>query len=135
MKSGGFETAAGLAAIVAIVAASAVAGFVAAERRPLWSYHNGNTLFASPAQYQLGYAIGVLDGYLAAHERARENGEGPAWLDVCLSDGRPAPPLSEELIGHFRQAFRHFDQKAADILLDYMLQSCARAARAAPAHA
>ena len=123
MKPGRLQSA---VLVVAIAAAVTGAALAAAERRPLWRYHNGNTLHASPKQYQLGYAIGVMDGYLAAHERARESGETPAWLDLCLSDGLTAPSLSAELTAHLGRAFRDFDRPAADILLDYMQRRCVR---------
>ncbi|MDX1432417.1 MAG: hypothetical protein R3286_08200 [Gammaproteobacteria bacterium] len=128
--AGRIDAALRLASIVIVAGGAALA---AAERRPLWSYHDGNTLFAHPQQYREGYAIGVLDGYLAAHERARESGEGPTWLDICLSGGRTAPATAAELDAHLRGAFREFDQAAADILIDYMQRSCAGEALAPPA--
>ncbi|MFQ5757973.1 MAG: hypothetical protein ACE5H7_18010, partial [Acidiferrobacterales bacterium] len=53
--------AAGLVALGAVGGAIlGVAGASAAK--PLWSYHNGNTLMGKSQAYRDGYIIGVIDG-------------------------------------------------------------------------
>ncbi len=97
----------------------------AEDPRPLWSYHNGNTLIGHNADYQNGFIIGVIDGYLAAHQRLTNSPEeAPGWLDDCITAGWPAPRLAERLRADFGRAYRDFKKPAAQVMLALLQNLC-----------
>ena len=97
------------------------------DSRPLWAYHNGNTLTGYNTDYQNGYIIGVIDGYLAAHQRLNESTEGsPVWLDNCVSAGWPAPQLAQRLRMDLSRAYRDYKQPAAQTVLQHLESLCAK---------
>lgn len=114
-------------AIIAIALLPLLGVAASDGQRPLWSYHNGNTLAGYNQDYQNGFIIGVIDGYLAAHDRMRHDADSsPMWLDECVAAGWPAPRLADRLRREFRQAFREYKKPAAEYLLARLRELCRR---------
>lgn len=107
-----------------LVAAGAIVGATWAQVRPMWSYHNGNTLFAQTAEYRRGFAIGVIDGYLLAQQRRAESGDDGLWLDRCVTAGRTLTRVDAEIAAHFQAAQRHYKDPAAAIVLRGLAERC-----------
>jgi hypothetical protein len=101
------------------------AGVVHAAR-PLWRYHNPNTLLGHPHDYQRGYTIGVIDGYLAAQERRGARAEDGDWLDRCLAAGWTTGQVESELRAYLDSVVAEYRRPAADLLLDGLRRACER---------
>lgn len=102
------------------------AGATATTAKPYWSYHNGNTLMGKSRAYRDGYIIGVIDGYLQAHERRARTGEAGDWLDRCIAGGWTAPRTTKAMHAHLDDSVLRFLEPIATVILDGMKQACAR---------
>lgn len=95
------------------------------DTRPLWAYHNGNTLSGYNIDYQNGFIVGVVDGYLAAHQRLIDTqDESPIWLDDCVSGGWPAPRLAAGVRAEVIRAYQDYQQPAAQTILQRLEKLC-----------
>ncbi|MEK9671952.1 MAG: hypothetical protein VW268_05545 [Rhodospirillaceae bacterium] len=92
--------------------------------RPLWTYHNGNTLLAQTADYRRGYFIGVVDGYMTGQVRRDEKDDRGAWLDACLTDGWTVGRAGREIENHFQASVRLYPNPAAAIVMDGLEKAC-----------
>lgn len=112
------------------IAALVVAGFVLGAApdvlgsRPLWSYHNGYTLLPKTVDYRNGYVVGVLDGYLRAHDRMARHEETPHWLDECLAKGRTVKEVESFLADHLAASVKQNRRPAAATILDGLKVDC-----------
>lgn len=96
----------------------------AAPARPLWTYHNGNTLQGHKAEYRRGYFIGVVDGYLQAQMQRDERGDDGLWLDKCLTSGWTLKRADRDIADRFENAVPAYANPAAAIVLDGLRKSC-----------